>query len=50
MIAKYDRLKTAADNPFVDPEGYRAYVDLKEQAFQKTLAEQKARKPVPQLR
>ena len=44
MLAKYDRLKDAGGeatkNPFVDPEGYRAYVDLKEKAFRKTLAEQ----------
>ena len=25
-----------------DPDGYRAYVDLKEKAFRKTLADQKA--------
>lgn len=47
MLDKYERLKTVAaeeKNPFVDPEGYRAYVDLKEKAFQKTLAEQRAAK------
>ncbi|MDB5388750.1 MAG: hypothetical protein JWM11_4396 [Planctomycetaceae bacterium] len=40
MIAKYDRLKTSKTNPFIDPEGYRDYVELKERAFRKTLAEQ----------
>ncbi len=44
MIAKYDRLKTRANsNPFVDPEGYRAYVAQKEEAFRKTLTEQRAK-------
>lgn len=42
MQAKYDRLKGADKNPFIDPAGYRDYVELKEKAFQKTLAEQKA--------
>ena len=41
MIAKHERLKRADKNPFLDPEGYRAYVELKEKAFQKTLSEQK---------
>ncbi len=41
MIAKHERLKGADKNPFVDADGYRAYVELKEKAFQKTLAEQK---------
>jgi len=41
MLAKYERLKGATQNPFIDPEGYRAYVELKERAFQKTLAAQK---------
>ncbi|MBI3864163.1 MAG: subclass B3 metallo-beta-lactamase [Planctomycetia bacterium] len=41
MLAKYDQLKPAGKNPFIDPDGYRDYVELKEKAFQKTLAEQK---------
>jgi metallo-beta-lactamase class B len=50
MLAKYDRLKDAGTNvqanknPFIDPDGYRAYVDLKEKAFRKTLAEQQTAK------
>lgn len=28
-------------NPFIDPQGYRSYVEQKEQAFQKTLTEQR---------
>jgi metallo-beta-lactamase class B len=43
MLAKHERLQ-GDRNPFVDPDGYRAYVDLKEKAFRKTLAEQKAAK------
>ena len=44
MLAKFDRLKGADKNPFIDPEGYRAYVELKEKAFRKTLAEQADKK------
>jgi metallo-beta-lactamase class B len=45
MIEKYERAKKgAATNPFVDPEGYRAYVAQKEKAFRDTLAEQRAGK------
>lgn len=40
MAAKYERIKEK-EHPFVDPKGYKEYVDLKEKAFQKTLAEQK---------
>lgn len=43
MLAKYDRLKAnEKTNPFIDPEGYRAYVELKQKAFQKNLADQQA--------
>ncbi len=40
MLAKYDRSKTATANPFIDSVGYRAYVEQKEHAFRKTLADQ----------
>ncbi|MFM9965328.1 MAG: subclass B3 metallo-beta-lactamase [Planctomycetaceae bacterium] len=40
MLAKYERLKDAKHNPFHDPDGYRDYVELKQKAFRKTLAEQ----------
>jgi len=40
MLAKHERLKSAATNPFIDPEGYRDYVALKQQAFEKKLQEQ----------
>jgi metallo-beta-lactamase class B len=41
MEAKYARLREADKNPFVDPAGYKEYVELKEKAFRKTLDEQK---------
>lgn len=42
MLAKYDRAKAgAAANPFIDPDGYRAYVEDREKAFRKTLAAQR---------
>jgi metallo-beta-lactamase class B len=41
MMAKHERLG-GNTNPFIDREGYQAYVDLKEKAFRKTLAEQRA--------
>lgn len=43
MLAKYEKLKEGKENPFIDPEGYKAYVADREQAFRKTLAEQKAK-------
>jgi metallo-beta-lactamase class B len=41
MEAKYEKLQGAAKNPFIDPSGYKEYVGSKEQAFRKTLNEQK---------
>jgi metallo-beta-lactamase class B len=41
MHAKYARLKSAGGNPFIDPQGYRAYVAEREQAFQAKLTEQR---------
>jgi metallo-beta-lactamase class B len=38
---KYPRLKAGAANPFVDPDGYKKYVDEKEQEFRAELAKQK---------
>jgi metallo-beta-lactamase class B len=47
MAAKYERVrKESGGNPFVDPEGYRAYVRQKEEADRRALAEQRA-KPAP---
>ncbi len=42
MQAKYAKLGKSEANPFVDPEGYRAYVNAKEQAFRAELAKQTA--------
>lgn len=42
---KYERLqKDPKTNPFVDPQGYLAYVTLKQKAFEEELARQKAGK------
>ena len=42
MLDKYEKLKAGAkQNPFIDAKGYRAYVEQKEQAFHKTLTEQR---------
>jgi metallo-beta-lactamase class B len=43
MIQKFEKSKSAtANNPFIDPEGYRAYVELKEKAFRDTLTAQRS--------
>jgi metallo-beta-lactamase class B len=43
MQAKYQRLRAvAAQNPFIDPAGYRAFVAAKEAAFRKELARQRS--------
>lgn len=41
LPAKYEKLKQNAANPFIDPQGYSDYVDLKHKAFEKTLSDQK---------
>jgi metallo-beta-lactamase class B len=38
---KYPRLKEGSANPFIDPDGYKKYVDEKEQEFHTELAKQK---------
>ena len=38
---KYKRLEPGAKNPFIDAEGYRTYVEQKEQAFLATLTRQR---------
>ena len=43
MLDKYERVKSGGANPFIDPSGYRAYVEQKDQAFRKTLADQAAK-------
>ena len=42
MEAKYAKLKPGAPNPFIDPDGYKAYVADREAAFRKELARQQA--------
>ena len=42
MEAKYARMKPGAPNPFVDPDGYKNFVTLKEREFRDELAKQKA--------
>lgn len=46
MLAKHEALQTNSariKNPFVDPDGYKSYVDLKERAYRKTLADQQVK-------
>jgi metallo-beta-lactamase class B len=40
--AKYPRMKEGGESPFIDPVGYKNYVDNREQAFRAELAKQKA--------
>ena len=41
MLAKYDRVKKEPkNNPFVDPTGYRDYIEEREKTFRAKLAEQ----------
>ena len=43
MKEKYEKMKAgAAANPFLDPQGYRAFIDRSDQTFQKQLAREKA--------
>jgi metallo-beta-lactamase class B len=46
MLAKLDRLKSAgsnpASNPFIDPDGYQAFVADRQQVFETELASQKS--------
>ena len=39
---KYARTKKVGPNPFIDPAGFQAHIDLKEKEFQVKLQEQKA--------
>ena len=40
MEAKYARLKDGVASPFIDPDGYKKYVDEREKAFRNALAKQ----------
>ncbi len=44
MDKKLAHLRPGAPNPFIDPTGYRAYIDEREQAFRQELARQQAEK------
>ncbi len=44
LEGKYPRMKAGGANPFIDPEGYEAYVAQKEKDFYAELARQKARR------
>ena len=41
MLAKYEKMKAGGSNPFIDPEGYRAYVAEREATFRKEWERQK---------
>ena len=43
LEAKYAKLQQGGANPFIDPAGFKAYVDDKEKAFNAELAAQKAK-------
>ena len=42
LDAKYPKLKPGAPNPFIDPDGYKAYIADRDAAFRKELAKQQA--------
>ena len=42
MAAKYAKLEKGGPNPFIDPAGYQAHLDLQDKAFHAKLDEQKA--------
>ncbi len=41
MEAKYARIKEGARSPFIDPDGYKKFVTVKEQEFRATLSKQR---------
>ena len=42
LAEKYQRLEKGGSNPFIDPAGYTAYLDMQEKAFHARLDEQKS--------
>jgi len=42
LEGKYPRMKKGSESPFIDPVGYKKYVDDREQAFRAELAKQRA--------
>ena len=44
LPAKYEQFKSGGEkNPFIDPDGYRVYVEEREKNFRRILAEQKGK-------
>ena len=41
LIGKYEKMKAGGPNPFIDPDGYRAYVAERDEAFHKEWERQK---------
>ncbi|MEO8870490.1 MAG: subclass B3 metallo-beta-lactamase [Granulicella sp.] len=42
MLDKYARMKAGSANPFIDPQGYKSFVDEREQVYRTELAKQTA--------
>jgi metallo-beta-lactamase class B len=42
LAAKYPKLNAGGENPFIDPQGYKAYIADRESAFKEELAKQQA--------
>jgi metallo-beta-lactamase class B len=42
MAEKYKKLQSGGANPFIDPAGYRAYIEERRQTFEKKLKDQQA--------
>jgi len=47
MIAKYEKMKAGQANPFVDPDGYKAYIAEREATFRKEWDRQKQNPGTP---
>jgi metallo-beta-lactamase class B len=44
LIEKYPKLKAGGANPFIDPDGYRAYIAERQRTFEEKLSEQRKEK------
>jgi metallo-beta-lactamase class B len=42
LAAQYEKMKAGTANVFLDPDGYKAYVSERNEAFRKELARQQA--------
>jgi metallo-beta-lactamase class B len=47
LQAKYDKMKAGGANPFIDPDGYKAYVAERDDAFRKEWARQRENPGTP---